>query len=90
MEHNAYLPSALVLWFDDLRDRQLGDLAGILVKVLRLWGFAISQILWMLTPLVGQSKVAAIAEALEDPEAMDVLYAHVVEGLPVIGRVEGE
>ena len=90
MEHNAYLPSALVLWFDDLRDRQLGDLAGILVKVLRLWGFAISQVLWMLTPLVGQSKVAAIAEALEDPEAMDALYAHVVEGLPVIGRVEGE
>ncbi len=89
MEHDAYLPSALVLWFDDLRDRQLGDLAGILAKGLRLWGFAIGQILWMLAPVVGRSQIAAIAEALEDPEAMDALYAHVVEGLPVLGGVEG-
>jgi hypothetical protein len=91
VEHYAYLPSTLVRWMDDLRDRQQGDLAVVLVKFLRLWGFAIGQALWMLAPFVGRTEMAAIAETLEDPEAMAALYAYVTEGLPpATGRVEGD
>ena len=91
MEHSAYLPSTLVRWIDDLRERQQGDLAIVLVKVLRLWGFAIGQILWMLAPFIGRTEMTAIAETLEDPEAMDALYIRATEGLSTAAsRVEGE
>ncbi len=86
---DAACPSSLVLWVDNLQSGPLGDITILLVRGLQLWGFLIGQILWMAAPLIGEERVSAIATTLEDDEAMDALYARVVDRGAVKGSVQG-
>ena len=90
MERDAHLPVTLMRWADHLRDRGLGDLAGVAVDILRVWGFVGSQILWMVMPLIGEATLTPVAETLEDPEALQALHAYLVDGAPITGLAEGE
>lgn len=83
MTRDAGLPLGLVRWVDDLQEGPLGELVVLLVKGLQIWGFVISQALWMVTPFVAGNKLAEIASALEDEESMEALYAHIVDGAPL-------
>ncbi len=82
-------PSSLDLWVDDLQNSPLGDATILLVRGLHMWGFLIGQILWMAAPLIGEHRVSALARTLEDDEAMDALYARVVDRGVVKGSVQG-
>jgi hypothetical protein len=86
---DACLPSALVRWIEGLHESLLGDLAILLVKGLQIWGFVISQALWMVIPFMNGDRLAEIATALEDEETMEALYDHIVDGGTVKGAAEG-
>jgi hypothetical protein len=90
VERDACLPVILTRWADVLRDRGLGDLAGLFVQMLQVWGFVGGQILWMLVPFVGETTLAPLARTLEDPDALEALRGYLVDGTPVIGLVKGE
>ena len=82
MECEASLPAPLIQWVDALRERKLDDLAHLFIGVLQVWGYAGGQLLWMLAPLLGDSTVTPLAQALEDPEALEALHARIAEGAP--------
>ena len=81
VESEASLPAPLVRWVDTLRDRGLADLADLLVGLLQVWGFVGGHVLWMVAPLLGSSTVASIAQALEDPQALDALAARTAKAV---------
>lgn len=68
----------LTRWANQLEVRGLTPIAIPLLDVLQVWGFVGGQLLWMLAPLVGQSTLAPLAEALEEPEALSELQAHLI------------
>jgi hypothetical protein len=70
------LPDVLVRWAEGLQDRGLGEVGLAMTELMKVWGFAGSQILWMLTPFVTHSTVASIATVLESPEMLDQLRMH--------------
>jgi hypothetical protein len=76
------LPDALVRWADRLRDRGLGDAALILTELLKVWGFAGSQILWMLAPFLPDTSIASMATVLESPEMLDQMRTYLEGDLP--------
>lgn len=80
MERKASLPAPLIQWVDALRERELDDLAHLSIRVLQIWGYAGSQLLWMLAPVLGSTNVTPLAQALEDPEALDALHAYIAKG----------
>jgi hypothetical protein len=87
--HDACLPSALVRWVDGLQDGPLGEWTLLLVKGLQMWGFVISQALWMAMPFLGSGELADIAHALENEETMEALFVHLTDGGTAKGGVEG-
>ena len=68
---NACPPDDIVRWIDHLRDRGLGDIALVLTDLLKVWGFAGSQILWMLAPFLPNTAITSVATVLESPEMLD-------------------
>jgi len=80
VEREASLPAPLEQWVDALRLRKLDDVAHLFVNLLQIWGFAGSQLLWMLAPFVGDATVTPLAETLEDPHALEALHARITEG----------
>jgi hypothetical protein len=82
VERKASLPAPLIQWVDALRERKLDDLAHLFIRVLQVWGYAGGQLLWMLAPFLGDSTVTPLAQALEDPEALEALHARIAEGAP--------
>jgi hypothetical protein len=73
-------PSVLIAWSEKLRDRGLGDLALWLIDVLQVWGFAGGQLLWMLSPFVGEDTLAPWARTLEQPERLESVRDSLLEG----------
>ena len=73
-------PSVLITWSEKLRDRGLGDLALWLIDVLQVWGFAGGQLLWMLSPFVGEDTLAPWARTLEQPERLESVRDSLLEG----------
>jgi len=82
VEREASLPAPLERWVDALHARKLDDLAHLFVNFLQIWGYAGSQLLWMLAPFVGDTTVTPLAEALEDPQTLNALHARITEGAP--------
>ena len=82
MEREASLAAPLVLWVDALRARKLDDLAHLFIRVLQVWGYVGGQLLWMLAPFLGEATVTPLAQALEDPEALEALHARIAKGAP--------
>lgn len=82
MEREASLPAPLIQWVEALRARNLDGLALVFISVLQVWGYAGGQLLWMLAPFLGDATVTPLAQALEDPEALQALRAHIAEGAP--------
>lgn len=71
----------MIRWADGLRSRGLEDLGLVLVEVLQVWGFVGGQVLWMLSPLLGEAAVAPIAEALETPETLEQMRVYIAHGV---------
>ena len=82
MEREAPLPAPLTQWVDALRARKLDDLAHLFIRGLQVWGYAGGQLLWMLAPFLGDATVTPLAQALEDPEALEALHTRIAEGAP--------
>jgi len=82
VEREASLPAPLTQWVDALRARKLDDLAHLFIRVLQVWGYAGGQLLWMLAPFLGDATVTPLAQALEDPEALEALHTRIAEGAP--------
>jgi len=82
VEREASLPAPLIQWVDALRARQLDDLAHLFIRVLQVWGYVGGQLLWMLAPFLGDATVTPLAQALEDPEALEALHTRIAEGAP--------
>jgi hypothetical protein len=75
------LPDVLVRWAERLQDQGLGEVGLVMTELMKVWGFAGSQILWMLTPFITHSTLASIATVLESPEMLDQLRMHFAGGL---------
>jgi hypothetical protein len=73
------LPRVLIRWADKLQDRGLGEIGLILTELMKVWGFAGSQILWMLDPLVSHTAVASVATVLENPKMLDQLRSYLAD-----------
>ena len=54
--------------------------AHLFVNLLQIWGFAGSQLLWMLAPFVGDAHRDPARRTLEDPQALEALHARITEG----------
>jgi hypothetical protein len=81
------LPEVLIRWADRLQDRGLGEVGLVLTDLMKVWGFAGSQILWMLAPFVTQTAVASVATVLESPEMLDQLHSYLTD---VLRRTQSE
>lgn len=79
MASEPYPPSVLIAWSDKLRNRGLGDLALWMLDVLRIWGFAGGQLLWMLAPFVGEETLGPLARTLEQPERLERVRDYLLE-----------
>ncbi len=67
-------------WATVIRERGLVDFVIPLLDVLPMWGFVGGQILWMVAPFFGESAIAPIAEALEQPEMIRQFQRYLLEG----------
>lgn len=76
----SVLPTPLVRWMEALERRGGAELATLLVRLLQVWGFVGSQLLWMAAPFVGEQTVGPIARVLEDPEALKALKRRTTKG----------
>jgi hypothetical protein len=65
-------------WAEFLQAHNLVDLTTVLLDSAGVWGFVGGQIMWMLTPFFGESKLGQLAELLEDPEALQELRDYLV------------
>jgi hypothetical protein len=65
-------------WAEFLQAHNLVDFTSILLNSAGAWGYIGGQILWMLTPFFGESKLKQLAELLEDPEALQELRDYLV------------
>ncbi|MGC9467789.1 MAG: hypothetical protein ACP5HS_04310 [Anaerolineae bacterium] len=81
LEREAHLPRTMIRWADELRSRGLEDLGLVLVRVLQVWGFVGSQVLWMLSPFLGEATINPVAEALETPETLEQMRAYLTCGV---------
>lgn len=61
-----------------LHAHNLVDITAVLLNYAGAWGFIGGQILWLLTPFFGESKLKHLAEILENPEAMKELRDYLV------------
>jgi hypothetical protein len=61
-----------------LQAHNLVDVTVVMLNYASAWGFIGGQILWMLTPFFGESKLNHLAELLENPEAMKELRDYLV------------
>jgi hypothetical protein len=75
------LPEVLIRWADRLQDRGLAEVGLVLTDLMKVWGFAGSQILWMLAPFVTPTAVASVATVLESPEMLDQLHSYLADDL---------
>ena len=78
MEQKHLSTDELEHWVDFLQVHNLVDLTAVLLNYASAWGFVGGQILWMLTPFFGESKLKQLAELLEDPEALQELRDYLV------------
>lgn len=62
-------------WAAALHQRGLTGLAIPLLDLLKLWGFVGGQLLWMLSPFLGND-ATTVATALEQPETLQRLQDH--------------
>ena len=74
MEQKHLSTDELEHWVEFLQVHNLVNLSSILLKYANVWGFVGGQILWMLTPFFGESKLKRLAEVLEDPQALQELH----------------
>jgi hypothetical protein len=65
-------------WAGFLQAHNLVDFATVLLNYAGVWGFVGGQILWMLTPFFGDSKLNELAELLEDTEALHSLRDYLI------------
>jgi hypothetical protein len=75
------LPDVLIRWADRLKNRGLGEFGLILGELMKVWGFAGSQLLWMLAPFVTHADVTSVATALESPKTLDALCTYLAGDL---------
>lgn len=68
-------------WAAAIKARGLADLAIPLIDVLKIWGFAVGQLLWMIDPFLAPKSLANYAEALEEPETLQQLQQYLEGGL---------
>ena len=73
---HTQLPEVMIRWADRLQDRGFGEVGLVLTELMKVWGFAGSQILWMLDPFVTQTTLASVATVLESPEMLDQLHSY--------------
>ncbi len=74
-------PSSVVIaWFEKLKHRGLGGLALWILDILQVWGFVGGQLLWMVSPFFGEAALAPFAQMLEQPERLDRVRDHLLEG----------
>ncbi len=83
------LPDIMVRWADRLRGRGLGEVGMILTQLMKVWGFAGSQVLWMAAPFVTHTALASVATVLESPEMLDQLHTYLAADLEVIEYTGG-
>jgi hypothetical protein len=65
-------------WAEFLQEHNLVDFTAGLLNYAGAWGFVGGQILWMLSPFFGGSKLKQLAELLEDPQALQQLHDYLV------------
>ena len=82
METRRPLPAELKRWAHLLQERGLASIAVPVLDVLQLWGFVGGQLLWMLEPFGAKGRFASLAEALEQPETLQLLRQYLAEGDP--------
>lgn len=78
MEQKHISTEKLERWAAYLHAHNLVDITAILLKYANAWGFIGGQILWMLSPFFGESKLKNLAEFLEDPGAIEELRDYLV------------
>ncbi len=67
-------------WAALLERHGLVELAIPWLDVLRVWGFVGAQLLWMLSSFTSSDTLPALARALEQPDFLQALQNHLVEG----------
>ena len=78
MEQKHLSTDQLEQWVEFLQAHNLVDIAAVLLNYAGAWGFVGGQILWMLSPFFGKSKLDQLAELFEDPEALQELRDYLV------------
>ena len=66
-------------WAQFIQERKLSAIAIPMLDILQVWGFVGEQFLWMLTPFLGEQKLAPYVQALERPENLQQLQRYLIE-----------
>ena len=80
VKSEVVLPESLIRWVEAFQEYGGADLANLVVRLLQMWGFVGGQILWMASPLLGVQRIGLIAQALEDPQALEALKTRITKG----------
>lgn len=78
MEQKHLPTDKLEQWSAFLKSRNLLGFASVLLSFATIWGYVGGQVLWMLTPFVGESRLKDVAEMMENPEALKELRDYLV------------
>lgn len=80
MNQEKPLDKEVLQWARTLRQQGLGDFFIPILDILQVWGFLGSQLLWMFAPFFNNHSLTLIAEALEQPETLQLLQQYLMEG----------
>ncbi|MDF1512832.1 MAG: hypothetical protein P1S60_03375 [Anaerolineae bacterium] len=73
MEQKHLPPNELEHWVAYLKAHHLAGMAAVMIRSAEVWGYLGGQILWMLTPFLGETELTHLAELLENPSALHEL-----------------